>query len=220
VAARRDATQPPRIDPLRFGRLDDGDPALLGPSADLDSVQYADLTLARLDLPGATIRESRFAGLGADTADLRGARLADVELSRIDLPVVRASRGQWHDVSLSGRLGSLEAYDTQWRSVRFVGCKLSFVNLRAAELVDVEFVDCIIEELDLSGAEARRVRLTDTSVEHLDVQQAQLRDVDLRGARLASIAGLVDLRGATISSEQLTLMAPLLAAGLGLRVED
>ena len=51
----------------------------------------------------------------------------------------------------------MEAYESELRSVHFVGCKLSFVNLRGAELLDVAFTDCVIEELDLGQSKVRRV---------------------------------------------------------------
>jgi uncharacterized protein YjbI with pentapeptide repeats len=121
---------------------------------------------------------------------------------------------------VSGRIGSLEAYETDWRSVHFIGCKLSFVNLRGAELLDVAFTDCVIEELDLLDTRARRVRIADSRLGHLSLRDGALQDVDLRGARIDSIDGVRHLRGATIDRDQLTLMAPLLADALGIRVED
>lgn len=187
----------PRIDDLPAD-LADGDSDKLTANADLEAV--------------------RFRGLSADALDLRSARLREVELDQVNLPVVRAARGQWRDVRVSGRLGSLEAYEAQWRSVHFVGCKLSFVNLRGAELLDVAFTDCIVEELDLLDARARRVRLRETRVGHLSLREGELRDVDLRGAELESIDGVRHLRGATVSPVQLTLMAPLLADALGIQV--
>jgi len=220
VTADGRACRAPQIDPLRLVGLAAGDPAELTRNADLESVRYADLTLPELVLPGAKLDGVHFAGLVADETDLKGARLSEVHLEQANLPVVRAARSQWRDVQVTGRLGSVEAYDTQWRSVHFVGCKLSFVNLRGAELIDVAFTDCVIDELDLAGAAATRVRLNQTRVSHLNVRQAKLRDVDLRGATLELIEGLTDLRGATISSQQLTLLAPLLADELGLNVED
>jgi hypothetical protein len=56
-------------------------------------------------------------------------------------------------------------------------------------------------------------------VDSLNVRQAKLQDVDLRGATLAAIDGLTDLRGATISHDQLVMIAPLLAASIGHKVE-
>lgn len=213
------ATQAPQIDRIRLGDLVPGDADDLVRNADLDSVLYADLALAELSMPGALIASARFADVSADETDLRGARLNEVELDRVNLPVVRAARSQWRDVRVTGRLGSLEAYEVQWRSVHFVGCKLSFVNLRGAELVDVAFTDCVIEELDLGSAVARRVGLRGTRIGALDVRQAELHDVDLRGATFDGLDGLTSLAGATIGPDQLMLLAPLMAAGLGLRVE-
>jgi len=214
------ATKPPQIDPLHLGPLVDGDPADLRGSAQLESVRYADLVLSHLSLPGAEVVAAEFAGLSADEADLKGARLSEVRLDRVDVPVVRAARSRWRDVRVTGRVGSLEAYESELRSVHFVGCKLSFVNLRGAELLDVAFTDCVIEELDLVQSKVRRVRIEGSRIAQLDVQHSELHDFDLRGAELDSISGLTQLRGTTVTPTQLTLLAPLLATELGIRVED
>jgi uncharacterized protein YjbI with pentapeptide repeats len=220
VSAGGRGCRAPQIAALRLGALADGDPADLASNADLESVRYTDVTMSELDLSGAKLDGVHFAGLVADETDLKGARLSEVHLEQANLPVVRAARSQWRDVQVTGRLGSVEAYEAQWRSVHFVGCKLSFVNLRGAELIDVAFTDCVIDELDLAGATVSRARLGTTRVEHLNVRQAKLRDLDLRGATLAVIEGLTDLRGATISPLQLQLLAPLLAEEVGLDVAD
>lgn len=214
------STKPPQIDRIHLGSLVDGDPADLYPSAHLESVRYAGLALSQLSLPGAEVVAAEFAGLSADEADLKGARLSEVVLDRVDIPVVRAARTRWRDVRVTGRIGSFEAYESELRSVHFVGCKLSFVNLRGAELLDVAFTDCVIEELDLLQSKVRRVRFDGCRIAQLDVQHSELHDVDLRGAELESISGLSHLRGTTVTSSQLTLLAPLLAAELGIVVED
>src|SRR3954454_6185164 len=190
-------TRAPQIDPLRLDRLDDGDPADLAKNADLDSGRFDGLHLTRLELPGATVTSSRFTGLDADEADLRGARLSEVELDRVHLPVVRAARVQWRDVRLNGRIGGLESYEAQCRSVHVDGCKIDYLNLRGAELTDVAFSDCLIGELDLLTAVARRVRFDNARIGRLNVQHAKLHDVDLRGASLDAVDGVTDLGGAT-----------------------
>lgn len=81
------------------------------------------------------------------------------------------------------------------------------------------FTDCVIDELDLGGAKCRRLQLSNTSVGPLDVRRASLTGVDLRGADLKTIIGLGDLSGATVTSEQVQLLAPLLAAHIGLLVD-
>ena len=61
--------------------------------------------------------------------------------------------------------------------------------------------------------------LPGTRVDILRVRDSSLTDVDLRGARLASVDGVPGLRGATVTPRQLEALAPLLAQGLGLHVE-
>lgn len=218
MARRRTAA--PRLTAPALASLVDGDPAALRPGGGVDGARFTGLRLAALELAGARVIESQLEDVHADETDLTGARLSDVALDGVSLPVVRAVGGQWRDMRVTGRLGSLEAYESSWRSVHLVGCKLSFVNLRGAELLDVVLTGCVVEELDLGGARLNRVRLEDTTVGRLDVQQAQLQDVDLRGARLDDLAGVRDLRGATVSPAQLTQLAPAIAAELGLRVQD
>jgi uncharacterized protein YjbI with pentapeptide repeats len=65
----------------------------------------------------------------------------------------------------------------------------------------VEFVDCALKSADFTAA--------------------TLTDADLRGATELGIAGGLDrLSGAVISTAQLLDLAPVLAAELGIRVED
>jgi uncharacterized protein YjbI with pentapeptide repeats len=150
-----------------------------------------------------------------------GARILETRLRRLDAPVVRGARSTWRDVIVDGgRIGSAELYDSGFTAVRISGCKLGFVNLRGATLTDVVFEDCRIDELDLGGARVRRAAFPGCTIGTLALQRAELADTDLRGAELREITGFEGLRGATIDSDQLTLLAPLLARSAGLRVED
>ncbi|MFW6775648.1 pentapeptide repeat-containing protein [Nocardioides sp. CPCC 205120] len=219
-ARRRAAVAAPRIDAPDLVGLADGSPDDLRRNADLEAVEVRDVRVEHLDLGGAVLADVRLSDVEAHETDLGGARLTGVGLERVNLPVVRAARGQWRDVEVTGRLGSLEAYESRWRSVHLVGCKLSFVNLRGAELLDVALTDCLVEELDLADARLSRVRLSGTRVGRLDVRRTEMRDVDLRGAMLSEVEGPMDLGGAVVTPEQLEALAPLLAAGIGLRVES
>ena len=73
--------------------------------------------------------------------------------------------------------------------------------------------------IDLGGATVQRLMLQNCRIGTLDVTGAKLKDVDLRGSDFSAVYGLESLRGATIDDAQLSLLAPLLAAHLGLRVE-
>nr|WP_246256041.1 pentapeptide repeat-containing protein [Isoptericola halotolerans] len=193
----------------------------LVPGADLDGVELTDVRLDRVELRGARADGSRLDGLRAPEADLRHLALTEVVLSRVDVPVVQGVRTRWRDVEVhDARIGSAELYESAWQSVRFVGCKLGFVNLRGATLRDVVLTDCVVDELDLVQAQATRVSFEGTRVRRLDVQASSLQDVDLRGAELTELVGTDALRGSTITPAQLGQLAPALAANLGIDVVD
>lgn len=159
-----------------------------------------------------------FDELQSREVDVTESRLSEVSFGQVHIASMAASRGDWHGVEISGRIGSLDAYDTRWRSITFAGCKLDYVNLRGAELLDVQFTDCTIGELDLLQANLRRVKFSSSTIDSLAVRQSRLRDVDLRGARITEIDALTALGGATLSEDQVTEFAPRFAAELNIRV--
>ncbi len=213
--------QAPRIPEVRLENLEPGDPDDLESGARIDGQEFSGLETGQLDLGNATLMECSFADLAVDEADLRSVRLRDSVIARSRIGSLRGGRGDWRDVRIEGvRIGSAEMYENTWTSVHFVDCKLTYLNLRAAGLRDVAFTRCTIEELDLADAKARSVAFTETEVRVLDVQRAELNEVDLRGAQLHRITGLGHLRGTTVTSVQLTQLAPLLAAEFGMTVDD
>jgi uncharacterized protein YjbI with pentapeptide repeats len=172
------------------------------------------------DLQGSTFLECEFQSASMTDTSLRGARFLECRSSGLYAPVFRAPRATFRDVVLEGsRLGSAELYDNGWNSVHVDGGKLDYVKLRNSRLTDVLFTGCTIEELDLDGVHATRVAFRDCRIGDLSLTGAVLQDVDLRTTELRSITHLSGLRGATIDDGQLMMLAPLLAANLGLRVE-
>nr|WP_240897654.1 pentapeptide repeat-containing protein [Kineococcus vitellinus] len=90
--------------------------------------------------------------------------------------------------------------------------------MRGTTFTDVTFRGCDLRDVDASGARWTRVRFEDCRTGHLDVTGARLQDVDLTACELEAVSGVGDLRGAVVSEVQLALLAPLLAAHLGVRV--
>lgn len=218
------APQAPRLVPVEPGDL-----ALLDPSdfvdPDGDDLEQAELRDVRVDDLRWEVRRridaSRISGLAGTSWRARGLTVLDSWLERLDLLSIAASEAGWRDVEIrASRIGSLELYDANLRRVAFVGCKLGYVNLRGADLADVAFTDCVIEDLDLMRATASRVALAGCRIAHLEASHAKLADVDLRGAEVADITGIEGLRGVTIGVDQLLDLAPVLAARLGIRVEE
>lgn len=184
-----------------------------------DAVRYSGASADGLDLAEAVFAECGFDGASFNDTQLRGASFRDCVLSGLYAPVFRAARSTWRDVEFHHpRLGSAELYESGWQSVRIDGGKLDFLNLRGAKLTDVLITDCIINELDLGGASAARVKLDRCTVGSLDLAGARLKDFDIRGTEFRRISGLDSMAGLVIDEHQLGLLAPLLAAHLGVTV--
>jgi uncharacterized protein YjbI with pentapeptide repeats len=197
-----------------------GDPApVFGRGERYDGGRYSRVQADGLELAGTDFAECEFQGISFSDTQLRGSSFRDCILAELYAPVFRAARTTWRDVELRNpRLGSAELYESGWQSVRIDGGKLDFLNLRGAKLADVLITDCIINELDLGSAAGARVALKNCTIGSLDVSGARLKDFDLRGTEFRSINGLGSLAGVVIDEYQLGLLAPLLAAHLGVTV--
>lgn len=177
------------------------------------------LDIAGERLPDLEVEESVVGTLRADGTDLRGLRIRESVVETLDAPVLRASSSTWREVRVAaGRVGSAELYDASLNGVEFVGLKLGFVNLRGSTVTDVVFRDCVIDELDVADARLLRVSFEGTRIRSAEGTNSRIEHVDLRGADLDRVERLDGLRGATIGSEQLYSLAPMLAAQAGYRV--
>ena len=219
-AAPGGGTDAPRIDHVDPTGLVDVTGDSLAPHDDRERERLVDADLADRDLEGVVLRECVLEAPRLGGARLRGARLVETVVADSFAPELAAGRSTWHDVRVERpRWGSAELFDADWRSVRVVGGKIDYLNLRGARLTDVVLEGCSIGELDLGGAEALRVALVDCRVGTLDVTRASLAHVDLRTTSFDRVDGLDGLRGATVDALQLQVLAPALAAHLGLVVD-
>ena len=121
---------------------------------------------------------------------------------------------------IDSRIGAWELYDADVESLLIEDCRLGFTNLAGTTVRDLLIRATRIDELDLSGIVAQRVRFEDCQVGTLRLHGGSLSDVDLRGLEMRTVSGVGSLAGATVSSGQLSELAPLLAQHLGLRVTD
>jgi uncharacterized protein YjbI with pentapeptide repeats len=210
---------PPRLTPIQLeGLLDDDAPDFRSGDR-YDAVRYSRADADGLELSGIVFADCEFSGVSFNETQLRGASFRDCLVSEAYAPVLTAARSTFHDVEFSNpRWGSAELYDSGWQSVKIDGGKLDFVNLRGSRLADVLISDCIINELDLGSVMAARVALRNCTIGSLDLSGAKLKDFDLRGTDFRSISGLDSLAGVVIDDYQLGLIAPLLAAHLGVVV--
>lgn len=209
----------PRLAPIRLAGLTEDAVPDFRRGERYDGVRYTRTTADGLELSGADFVECEFDGVSFNETQLRGAGFRDCVLAEVYAPVLRASRSSLRDVEIRNpRWGSAELYESGWQSVRLDGGKLDYVNFRGSKLVDVQISDCIIGELDLGSCTATRLALSNCTVGSLDLSGARLKDFDLRGTEFRSLSGLGSLAGLVVDEYQLTLLAPLLAAHLGITV--
>ncbi|MDQ0031178.1 pentapeptide repeat-containing protein [Arthrobacter bambusae] len=209
----------PRISPIRLDELRDDPAPDFQRGERYDGVRLTRAVADGAELSGADFIDCEFNQVSLNEAQLRGATFRDCILNEPYAPVFTAARTSWREVEISNpRWGSAEMYEGTWHSVKIDGGKLDFLNLRGSKLTDVVITGCIINELDLGACTATRMVLRDCTIGTLDVTGAKLKDVDLRGSDFRTINGMGGLSGVVIDDYQLSLLAPLLAGHLGIRV--
>ena len=213
--------RPPVLAAPDLGRLRDGEADELTAGEMVEDLALVEADLSGGDLTALTLLSCRFSEVFANDTDLAAARLVDCRLERLSATYLHSPRSTWRTVELvDSRIGAWELYDADVESLLMENCRLGFVNLAGTALRDVLIRATRIDELDLSGIDAQRVRFEDCRVGTLRLRGGSLSDVDLRGLEMSVVDGVDSLAGTTISGEQLTELAPLMAAHLGLRVED
>ena len=213
--------RPPALTAPDLSRLRDGEADELAAGEMVEDLRLVDADLSGADLSALSLLSCRFSEVFANDTDLAAARLVDCRLERLSATYLHSPRSTWRTVELvDSRIGAWELYDADVESLLIEDCRLGFVNLAGTAVRDVLIRGTRIDELDLSGIDARRVRFEDCRVGALRLHGGSLSDVDLRGMEMRVVSGIGSLAGVTISSGQLTELAPLLAQHLGLRVED
>lgn len=205
---------------LETADAEPADAATLAARDEREQERFTDYDLSGVDLTGITFAECELIGLTLTSTQLRAARFTETRLLRSFAPTFTAARTTWRDVLIENpRWGSGEMFDSELNAVHIQGGKIDFLNLRNSRLTDVLIEDCLISELDLGAIRGTRVSLLNCRIHTLDLGGAQCSHLDLRTSEYAQINGLDGLRGATIDDYQLSLLAPVFAAHIGLKVE-
>ena len=213
--------RPPVLAAPDLGRLRDGEADELAAGEMVEDLRLVEADLSGGDLSALTLLSCRFSEVFANDTDLAAARLVDCRLERLSATYLHSPRSTWRTVELvDSRIGAWELYDADVESLLIEDCRLGFTNLAGTTVRDVLIRATRIDELDLSGIDAQRVRFEDCRVGTLRLHGGSLSDVDLRGLDMRVVSGVGSLAGATINSQQLSELAPLLAQHLGLRVTD
>ena len=205
--------------PFELPRLTAFGDDLLEARRDYEAIDFVDRDFTGQDASDARFLACRMLRCRLDGLSLRRARIIESMLADVHGATVEMTDSTWRDSRLSGgRLGAAALTAATWTGIRVRGSKLGFLDLAGARLEDVIFEGCEIGGLDVRSARLRSVGFIDCTIDELNVAGATLAKVDLSGARIRSLVGVENLRGAIVSSEQLIDLAPILAASLGLEV--
>ncbi len=117
-------------------------------------------------------------------------------------------------------MAGVEVFGSALRRVTFDRCKMDAVNFRDCDLTDVTFDGCMLREVDFGAARITRSSFPRSRLTATTLTQVTLDRVDLRGAELGLTVDPTSLRGAIVTTAQLIDMAPVLAEGIGIIVED
>jgi len=216
MARSRPELQTPRVSaPDIPDVLEEGHPRR---SADLHAV------LLRLDgdadLAHSALEQCVLTGT-ADRIDLRGATLLDVELRDVRTAELPAREANLRRVRVTGgRIGTLDLSDTRIDELELHDVRIDYLTLAGTTAVDVRIESCHLTALDLPGATLTRVAFDDTRADEVDTRGMRAQHVDLRGLDALSFLDVNALRGATLTTRQLELLAPTFAAAAGIRVQD
>ncbi|WP_144796536.1 pentapeptide repeat-containing protein [Microbacterium paludicola] len=198
-------------------------PPVLAPA---DPGRAVDLIAARLSLTGiadlahATLEQCTITA-DADAVDLRGATLLDVDASEMRVASLSLRDANIRRVRVTGgRIGTLDLSTTRIDELALIDVRVDYLNLGAAKGTDLLFSGCSIRTLDMPQAQLTRARFDDCRSGEVDPRGLRAKDVDLRGLDAAAYIDTNGLRGATLSHEQVQLLAPALAAGVGIHVQD
>lgn len=187
----------------------------------LEDAQLVDITTSSFAMAGADIR-----GVVIDKCTLTAVHLSrlsarDWRIQKSDLSAGSMAGGVINRALITDcRMSGIDFSQSRLHDVTFRGCKLDVANFRFADLRRVVFIDCQLNEADFLNATMTDVRFESCDLDKTIFDQVKCKKVDLRTSDVTTISGWQSLKGATIDSVQLTTIAPMLAAVIGLDVRN
>lgn len=172
------------------------------------------------DLAHSSLEQCRLTA-DAESVDLTGATLMDVEM---DAPRVASMTMRDATVRrlriVGGRIGTLDLSTARSAELELTGVRIDYLTFGGARLEDALITDCVLRSLDMPQADLTRVRFEGCRAGEVDPRGMKAAHVDLRGLDAEAFLDVNSLRGVTMSPFQVQLLAPVMAAGLGIRLRD
>ena len=191
-----------------------------------DAARHGDLLAARIECAGETdlshssLEQCRLGGVAA-RVDVLGATLLDVEVSELRTAVLSLRETTARRLRIIGcRIGTLDLSDARAAELEIRASRIDYLTVGGARIEDAVIVGTRFQTLDLPQATLTRVRFDDCRVDEVDSRGMSATDLDLRGLDALSYLDVNALRGATLTTRQVELLAPAFAASLGIDVRD
>ncbi|WP_424935909.1 MULTISPECIES: pentapeptide repeat-containing protein [Bacteria] len=207
--------RPPRVSP----------PDLPHDLEDVLGMRHGDHVGQRIALADGDLAHARFEQCvlhgAADHADLAGATLMDVSVREPQAPALVLRDASLRRVRIEGgRIGTLDLTDARIGELEIRDVRIDYLTFGGARVEDADVADSTIRALDMPLAMLSRVRFTGCRADEVDVRGLRATDVDLRGLDALSYLDVLSLKGTTMSSRQIELLAGVLAAATGIDVRD
>lgn len=181
----------------------------------IEGVDFSNMVEPRIRVLDSVFVDCTFVG-----TDFSKGQLSQVSFDTANAPQLHLHDSGLQDVEfVHSRLGAVAAYATSWKRSRFADSKIEFLNLRDSRLETVRFENCTISELDLTGAKLKGVTFVNCTIDRLVLTRTECKNVDLRGAKLASVTDFAGLKGTTMTMAQFIDLAPDFAAVLGVSLK-
>lgn len=211
-----DRPAPPRVSPPDLP--DELRPASPARRADLIAAEVVcdgETDLAHSSLEQCVIRGA------ADRLDLTGTTLLDVTLSDLRAPVVSLRAATIRRLRIDGgRIGTLDLSEARVHELEIHGARIDYLTLGGAKAEDVLVVDAQLRTLDVPQAVLSRVRFDDSRVDEVDTRGLTAKDVDLRGLDALAFLDVSSLKGTTLGTRQVEMLATVFAKAAGIDVRD
>jgi uncharacterized protein YjbI with pentapeptide repeats len=211
----------PDLADLPYARALTAHEGALDAERDYDTVLFERAEFDEPHMPNSHFLECAFRAVSITDGQLARTNLRDTWMRDVRLTSTTLAEGTWLDVTVIGSsLAGVQLFGSQLGRVVFSGCKLDSVNFRAAKLTEVSFHNCVLRDVDFAGATLSTCSFPGSALTRVDLSNVTMDRTDLRDAELGLIIDADSLRGATISSGQLAIVAPVLAATLGIVIDD
>jgi len=177
-------------------------------------VDFADVT--RMTISISRILRSSLTGLGLDRFEM-----SDGVGERVEGAALRTYKPRFLRVCMTDcRFTGAEFAEGNFEDCVFRNVKFDEVGFRFAVLKRVRFENCVLRQADFTKTTLTDVVFEDCILDEAIFTSAICKAVDVSTENLTHVHGLLGLKGASISAEQLIQLAPLFASELGFHVKE